>query len=121
MSALLKNSWKIIFTTRYSYLDDLKFQFIEVYRLIFQTINLENLSKKQLHALSDKYDFELPSDKRLQSRIENLFYLDEYLQNYQSCGDEIDYTILKMFYGKRKYKIQLSEKIICTLKEKKSF
>lgn len=35
LSALINNKWKVIFTTRYSYLDDLKFQLIEVYRLPF--------------------------------------------------------------------------------------
>lgn len=102
LSTLLKNSWKIIFTTRHSYLDDLKFQFIEVYRLHFQAINLENLSKTELHALSEKYNFQLPSDEKFQSRIENLFYLDEYLQNYQSFGDGINYDHFKNVLWQKK-------------------
>ena len=36
LSALISSKWKIIFTTRYGYLDDLKFQLIEVYRVSFK-------------------------------------------------------------------------------------
>ena len=102
LSALLKSSWKIIFTTRYSYLDDLKFQFIEVYRSPFKVINIENLSTKELTALSEKHDFQLPSDKRLQSLIKNLFYLDEYLQNYQSFDNRINYDHFKSILWQKK-------------------
>ena len=90
ISALLKNSWRIIFTTRQSYLDDLIFQFIEVYRIPFKQINIENLSNEELYALAIKYNFQLPSDIRLKSLVQNLFYLDEYLQNYQSFDNSIN-------------------------------
>lgn len=35
LSTLLNSNWKIILTTRYSYLDDLKFQCVEVYNVNF--------------------------------------------------------------------------------------
>jgi len=108
LSALLKSSWKIIFTTRYSYLDDLRFQFIEVYRLPFKVINIENLSTRELTALSEKHDFQLPSEKRLQSLIKNLFYLDEYLQNYQSFDNRINYDHFKSILWQKK--IQSTER-----------
>lgn len=102
LSALLKSSWKIIFTTKYSYLDDLRFQFIEVYRLPFKVINIENLSTKELTALSEKHDFQLPYEKRLQSLIKNLFYLNEYLQNYQSFDNRINYDHFKSILWQKK-------------------
>ncbi|MFY9620586.1 MAG: hypothetical protein WAQ99_12325 [Pyrinomonadaceae bacterium] len=48
LSTLLQHDWKIIFTTRYSYLDDLKFQFVEVYRLRFEPLTIENLTLDEL-------------------------------------------------------------------------
>lgn len=102
LSALFKNSWKIIFTTRYSYLDDLRFQFIEIYKLPFQVMNIENISAKKLKTLSEKYDFKLPNNKRLRKLIQNLFYLDEYLQNYQSIDHRINYSNFKNILWKKK-------------------
>ncbi|KAF5425055.1 hypothetical protein C5S42_11670 [Candidatus Methanomarinus sp.] len=102
LSALLKSYWRIIFTTRYSYLDDLRFQFNELYRLSFKVIDIENLLTKELTALSEYYDFQLPSEKRLQSLIKNLFYLDEYLQNYQSFDNRINYDHFKSILWQKK-------------------
>jgi len=102
LSALLKKSWNIIFTTRYSYLDDLRFQFIEVYRLPFKEINIENLSNEELILLSNTYSFQLPSDKKLNSIIKNLFYLDEYLQNFQSFYNNINYINFKEILWNKK-------------------
>ncbi len=92
LSTLIANQWKVIFTTRNSYLDDLRFQMLEVYRLPFQTISLENLTDKELEQLSVTYQFKLPEDPRLHSLIKNLFYLQAYLSQYDALNDEADYT-----------------------------
>jgi hypothetical protein len=92
LSALLKYKWKIIFTTRYSYLDDLKFQFIEVYQLSFQLINIERLNNTELAELSKKYGFNLPDNERLLELIQNLFYLNEYLLNHPSINKTTTYS-----------------------------
>lgn len=86
LSALLKYKWKIIFTTRYSYLEDLKFQFIEIYHLSFQPINIEKLDNTELAALSKKYDFNLPNNDKLLELIQIPFYLNEYLLNHPSIN-----------------------------------
>jgi hypothetical protein len=92
LSALIANEWKVIFTTRNSYLDDLRFQMLEVYRLPFQTLSLENLTDEQLELLSVTYQFKLPKDPKLHNLIKNLFYLQEYLGQYDALNDEVDYA-----------------------------
>lgn len=82
LSALLKNGWKILFTTRSNYLDDLIFQFTEFYRASHKAIHLSCLALSDLEALSRKFNFDIPSDQRLRKLITVPFYLREYLQNY---------------------------------------
>jgi len=123
LSALINNSWKIIFTTRYSYLDDLKFQFIEVYHLNFQLINIEKLDIAEVTELSKKHDFVLPTNERLMGLLKILFYLNEYLQNYQSINKTINCStfrdllwnkqILKSSYRKNNIYVKREE---CFLK-----
>lgn len=87
LSALLDSNWKIIFTTRYSYLNDLRFQFVQVYNLKFQSLNINNLTIKELNELSNKHGFNLPDSERLLELLHNPFYLNEYLQNYESIDN----------------------------------
>ncbi len=102
VAELLKNSWTIIFTTRLSYLDDLRFQFLSVYRLPFEQISIENLSDGELEALAKQYTFELPANVRMKSIIQNPFYLDEYLRNYTSDSNSVFYYQFKEIIWLRK-------------------
>jgi len=95
LSALLGSNWKIIFTTRYSYLDDLKFQFVKVYCVNFQSLNINNLTIEELTELSKKYRFNLPDSERLLGLLQNPFYLNEYLQNYESIDNTISFSNFK--------------------------
>jgi hypothetical protein len=88
LSGLLKNGWQVIFTTRSSYLDDLRFQMIEVYRLPFDVIQLPLLSSDQLQLLAERNKFTLPRDQRLLNLIRNPFYLNEYLQHYNEITNQ---------------------------------
>ncbi|TDJ09138.1 MAG: ATP-binding protein [Deltaproteobacteria bacterium] len=102
ISALLDSSWRIIFTTRHSYLDDLKYQFIEVYKLNFKLLNIENLTNKELIDFSDRYNFNLPDSERLHELLHNPFYLNEYLQIYKNLGSTISYADFKnILWNKR--------------------
>lgn len=92
LTALIANHWKVIFTTRNSYLDDLRFQLIEVYRLKFLSISLDNLAVSELDELARHHKFKLPKDAKLRSLIRNLFYLQEYLGHYTASQYEMDYT-----------------------------
>jgi len=102
LSALLNNKWRIIFTTRYSYLDDLKFQFVEVYRVKFKSLNINNLTIEELTEISKKYRFNLPDNERLLELLQTPFYLNEYLQNYESLNTKISYFNFKnILWNKR--------------------
>ena len=90
LSALIKNNWQIIFTTRNIYLNDLCFQMLEVYRLPFDIIKLENITTEEIENLSNNFHFKIPDNSRLQSLIKNLFYLNEYLTSYDLINDQTD-------------------------------
>jgi len=83
LSALVNNHWNIIFTTRYSFLENLKNHFLDVYRLPFKPQIIEKLEIKEIKELSEAHQFPLPQNERLLELIGSLFYLNEYLQNYQ--------------------------------------
>lgn len=83
LSSLIKAGWKVWFTTRNTYLDDLIFQLYEVYKISFKSIHLENLNEDTLFELAKKYDFVIPDDKNLKALILTPFYLREYLRHYQ--------------------------------------
>lgn len=92
LSALLKAGWKIIFTVRHSYIDDLKFQLNEFYNASFQSINVPNLSDAELEQLSKDHSFKLPKNERLTQLIQTPLYLSEYLRSYQDIDGEISYA-----------------------------
>lgn len=102
LSTIIKSGWKVIFTTRYSYLDSLQFQFVEIYRIPFKTVNIESISEKQLIHLLEEFDFELPLEKRLLDLIKVPFYLAEYLENYQNFNKNISYSDFRELLWKKK-------------------
>ncbi len=83
LSSLIKAGWRVWFTTRNTYLDDLIFQLYEVYKIGFKSVHLENLNEDILFELAKKYDFIIPDDKKLKMLILTPFYLREYLRHYQ--------------------------------------
>lgn len=93
ISALIQNNWKIIFTTRYSYLDDLNYHFTQILNIVPFRIDIKNLSSEYLDTLSSRYKFILPQDEKLLDLIKNPFYLNEYLANYSN--EEINYQDFK--------------------------
>jgi hypothetical protein len=107
LSTLIKNNWKIIFTTRHSYLDDLCFQFLAIYRLPYHQIIVGNLEPTELKSLAEIYDFKLPNDEKLLGLITNLFYLDEYLAHYKSLDNQTNVSKFRSILWQKK--IQNSE------------
>ncbi|WP_295877396.1 AVAST type 4 anti-phage nuclease Avs4 [uncultured Zhongshania sp.] len=83
LSSLIKAGWRVWFTTRNTYLDDLIFQLYEVYKISFKSVHLENLNEDTLFELAKKHDFVIPDDKKLKVLILTPFYLREYLRHYQ--------------------------------------
>lgn len=95
VNTFLENKWKIIFTTRHNYLDDLRYLLISLYGLAFQTQDIKKISNEELRSLSQNYSFSLPEDGRIQDLICNPFYLNEYLQNYSVIKQDITYSDFK--------------------------
>ena len=95
LSILIRNNWKVLFTTRHSYLDDLLFQFVEHYRQNFQLFDIEKIQLKELENLSSKYTFVLPENERFLELLRNPFYLNEYLQNYENINKDFSYSDFK--------------------------
>ena len=94
LSIMVKENWKVVFTTRDNYLEDLNYQFFEIYRIAPLNINIQNLETKELIKLSETYHFSLPNDEKLSDLIKNPFYLNEYLKFYKE-GEQINYTDFK--------------------------
>lgn len=102
LSELLKNSWTIIFTTRLSYLDDLRFQFLSIYRIPFENISIPGLSLEDLEVLAKQHTFELPANDKMKAIIRNPFYLDEYLRSFAAYGNSVEYRQFKDVIWQRK-------------------
>ncbi|MHB1377760.1 MAG: AVAST type 4 anti-phage nuclease Avs4, partial [Candidatus Humimicrobiaceae bacterium] len=94
LTILVENNWKIIFTTRDNYLEDLNYQFFEIYNIVPLNINLQNLEQDDLNSISSTYSFKLPQDQKLLELIKNPFILNEYLKFYKDDG-EMDYAGFK--------------------------
>jgi len=76
---LIQNNWKIIFTTREAYLDDLRSLINELSNKIPSSITVPILSTSELNKLSQKFNFELPEDEKLCEILTIPFYLSDYL------------------------------------------
>ncbi|MEX2500125.1 MAG: AVAST type 4 anti-phage nuclease Avs4 [Wenzhouxiangellaceae bacterium] len=83
LSKLIKAGWRVWFTTRNTYLDDLVFQLFEMYKISFNSVHLEKLDENKLFALAKDHNFVIPDDKKLKALILTPFYLREYLRHYQ--------------------------------------
>ncbi len=90
LTILIENNWKIIFTTRDDYIEDLNYQFFEIYKIIPFNINLQNLEQNELDSISSTYSFKLPGDQKLLDLIKNPFYLNEYLKFYKD-DEQLNY------------------------------
>ncbi len=92
---LHKNGWKFVFTTRRNFVSDLTTSLVDVYGLNFSSIDISELSKEELIALSRVYKFKLPNEERLAELVQNPFYLHEYLQYYDENKGNLDYVSFK--------------------------
>lgn len=83
LSAIVKSNWKIIFTTRNSYLEDLQGVLLDTFRVPFYPINLDEITNEQLLLISKENDFLLPDNEKVLDLIKKPFYLNEYLKCYK--------------------------------------
>lgn len=83
---LTQSGWSILFTTRYSYLNDLKFHIKENYNLNYVVEDIPLLDGNKIQLISQNYNFNLPENQRFLERLNNLFYLSEYVKNYSQIN-----------------------------------
>lgn len=92
LSDLLGNGWSVIFTVRYNYLDDLRFQLGEVYNTTFASLNIPDLTSEEVEKIATDHAFSLPHNERLTTLLMTPLYLNEYLQNYADINVNISYA-----------------------------
>lgn len=92
LSSFRLTGWKVVFTTRLNYLEDLERILILVYGVSFKPITVENLSADELAQFAESYHFVLPEHERLRRLLQNPFYLNEYLRDYPSGQTTIGYS-----------------------------
>ena len=92
LSTLRLAGWKIIFTTRLNYLEDLERTLIHIYGVPFEPLNVEKLTYEELTEFSATYHFVLPENDRLRSLLQNPFYLNEYLRDNPKGQTKIGYS-----------------------------
>ncbi|MCF7755856.1 hypothetical protein KQ941_15500 [Paenibacillus xylanexedens] len=88
---LKENRWSIIFTTRYTYLNDLTFHIKENYQLSFNVNDVSLISADELKLMSEEFNFSLPDNQKFIERLRNLFYLNEYIKNYPNIDKRSDF------------------------------
>lgn len=102
IQSLKDNGWILIFTTRYSYLNDLSFHIKENYQLPCEVIDIPIISDVELKNLSAEYNFTLPNNKKFSERIRNLFYLNEYIQYYSNIDKQGNFrSFVDLLWKKR--------------------
>lgn len=103
---LTENNWRLILTTRENYLENLNYEFFEIYHIAPQNIHINNLNLEELTSISEENSFTLPKDEKLTELIRNPFYLKEYLNHYKNAQN-LDYI---------GFKEKLWSKLICKAK-----
>ncbi|HOD62126.1 MAG TPA: ATP-binding protein [Bacilli bacterium] len=99
---LKENAWNIIFTTRYSYLNDLTFHIKENYQLPFEVIDVSLISADELKSIAEEFKFSLPVNRKFLDRLRNLFYLREYVQQYSNIDKKGNYReFIDLLWKKR--------------------
>ena len=99
---LKENSWNIIFTTRYVYLNDLTFLLKENYDLPFRVVKVSLISSNKLKLIAKEHNFSLPDNQKFIEILRNPFYLKEYLQQYSNINKQGTYQdFIKLLWKKR--------------------
>jgi hypothetical protein len=92
LSTLLESGWTVIFTVRYSYLDDLRFQLKEIYEVSFTSVNIPGLTREELEQIAKDHGIRLPKNKRVIEILETPLYFNEYLKSYTTMVDDVSYS-----------------------------
>ena len=78
----VEKEWRIIFTTRDHYFDDLNHLCIDILQLVPKKLYIPKLSDSELEHLAHEHNFQLPSDSRLKELLRLPIYLNAFLKFY---------------------------------------
>jgi len=112
---IIKENWKVVFTTRENYLDDLNYQLIGTHGVQPVMLNIPKLNSGCLIDLATKYNFKLPDDLKLFELLAIPFYLDKYLENYTDTKG-VDYVSFKDQLWNQSIKSGKPAREICFMK-----
>lgn len=87
--------WKLIFTTRHSYLESLQFSLTDFLGTPVVAIHVPTIDDEELAEIACKHSFELPKNDGLCTLLKNPFYLNRFLQSYESFDDTLNYRSFK--------------------------
>ncbi|HOY41359.1 MAG TPA: ATP-binding protein [Chitinophagales bacterium] len=107
---LKESGWSIVFTTRYSYLNDLSFHIKEYYKLSCDVVDVPLISFDELKKISEEYNFTLPGNENFIERLRNLFYLNEYIQYYSNVDKHGSFNNFIDLLWKKKIQNNLIQK-----------
>jgi len=97
--------WRIIFTTREHYFDDLNHLCLDVLDVMPNKIHIPELTANDLDDLASEYTFEVPSDERLRGLLKLPFYLNAFLKFYDdSTKQSLDLPRFKEHLWNKKIK-----------------
>lgn len=97
--------WRIIFTTRDHYFDDLNHLCLDVLDVMPNKIHIPELSEDELDDLASEYAFKVPSDERLRRLLKLPFYLNAFLKFYDdSTKQSLDMPRFKDYLWNKKIK-----------------
>lgn len=80
----VEHGWRIIFTTRDHYFDDLNHLCLDILGVIPNKLYVSDLTERELEELSEEFTFVLPANLRLRSLLQLPFYLSAYLRFYDT-------------------------------------
>jgi hypothetical protein len=100
-SDLVEHGWRVLFTVRHGYLDDLRFQLKEFYGANFTSLNIPTLTIEKIEEMSKEYKFLIPTNERLANLLLIPLYLNVYLQNYADINENTSYTDFREIIWRR--------------------
>lgn len=114
----VEHGWRIIFTTRDHYFDDLNHLCLDVLGVIPNKLYVSDLTERELEKLSEEFTFVLPANSRLRGLLQLPFYLSAYLRFYDANIEEsMDLAGFKHYLWNKRIKAgdTKREKLFCEL------
>lgn len=84
----IESKWRIIFTTRDYYFDDLNHLCLDILQIVPQKLYIPELTENELEKLAREHNFQLPDDSRLKELLKLPIYLNAFLKFYDPTAEK---------------------------------